>query len=310
MYTDFFGLQEKPFSLIPDSESIFFSRGHLEAFNMLEFGLLEQVGITLITGQVGAGKTTLIRHLLSRADYDEISVGLITTPHKAYGTLLRWIVNAFRIAVDSDDEGLMLQALQDFLVEQCALGKRTLVIVDEAQNMSKGDLESLRLLTNINADKVQLLQVILLGQPELLDKFYDPSMSQLAQRVSAEYCLTPLNLIETMSYVTHRIEAAGGPAKLFDTTSLMTVYYYSGGIPRIINTLCDGALVVAYGLGRQSVDLNIILDVVKAKQIGGVHRTGIDTDPGRETVRAEVKAVNKIDLLDLVSQPNVPTFSN
>ena len=111
MYTDFFALREKPFSLIPDSESIFFSRGHLEAFNMLEFGLLEQVGITLITGQVGAGKTTLIRHLLSRADYVQIKVGLITAPHSAYGSLLRWIINAFRISLDSDDEGQMLQVL-------------------------------------------------------------------------------------------------------------------------------------------------------------------------------------------------------
>lgn len=301
MYTNFFGLREKPFSLIPDSESIFFSRGHLEAFNMLEFGLLEQVGITLITGQVGSGKTTLVRHLLSRANYEQITVGLISTPHNAYGTLLRWIMNAFRIPLEGDDEGLMLQTLQDFLIDQCAQGKRTLVIVDEAQNMSKGDLESLRLLTNINADKNQLLQVILVGQPELLEQFYDPSMSQLAQRVSAEYCLTPLNLLETMSYISHRIEAAGGPPDLFDITSMMTVYYYSGGIPRIVNTLCDGAMVLAYGLGKHSIDINIILSVVKAKQIGGIHRSGIDTDPERETVRAEVKSSNKIDLLDLVA---------
>lgn len=302
MYTEFFGLREKPFSLIPDSDSIFFSKGHLEAFNMLEFGLLEQVGITLITGQVGAGKTTLIRHLLSRADYGQLTVGLISTPHRTYGTLLRWIINAFRIPMESEDEGLMLQVLQDFLIDQCAQGKRTLVIVDEAQNMTKGDLESLRLLTNINADKIQLLQVILVGQPELLEKFYDPSMSQLAQRVSAEYCLNPLNLVETMSYVTHRVEAAGGVTRLFDTTALMTIYYYSGGIPRIINTLCDGALVAAFGQGKKVVDLNIVLNVVKSKQVGGIHRSGIDTDPGRETVRAEVKSTNKIDLLDLVAQ--------
>ncbi len=189
MYTSFFGLREKPFSLIPDSESIFFSSVHLAAYNMLEFGLLEQVGITVITGEVGAGKTTLIRHLLSRTDYEEITLGLISTPHDSYGTLLKWIINAFRIPTSSNDEGVLLQTLQDFLIEQSAIGKRTLVIVDEAQNMSKGDLESLRLLTNINADKNQLLQVILVGQPELLDKFYDPSMSQLAQRVSAEYRL-------------------------------------------------------------------------------------------------------------------------
>jgi general secretion pathway protein A len=301
MYTSFFGLREKPFSLIPDSDSIFFSRVHLEAYNMLEFGLLEQVGITVITGEVGAGKTTLIRHLLSRTDYDQITLGLVSTPHEAYGTLLKWIINAFRIATDSTDEGELLQILQDFLIAQCAEGKRTLVIVDEAQNMSKADLESLRLLTNINADKNQLLQVILVGQPELLDKFYDPSMSQLAQRVSAEYRLEPLNLLESMSYVRYRIEVVGGDSDLFDTTALMAIYYYSGGIPRIINTLCDGALVFAYGEGKKTVNLHIVLSVVKTKQIGGIHRPGIDSDPARETVRANVKEQKSVDLLDLVS---------
>ena len=162
MYTQFFGMREKPFSLIPDGDSIYFSPGHLAAFSMLEFGLLEQVGITLITGEVGAGKTTLIRHLLSRIDYDQLTVGLIGTAHSSYGTLLKWIVNAFAIDTESQDEGAMLQALQAFLIEQYGNGKRTVVIVDEAQNMSSEDLESLRLLTNINADKNQLLQIILL----------------------------------------------------------------------------------------------------------------------------------------------------
>lgn len=299
MYTKFFGLQEKPFSLIPDGEAIFFSSGHLAAFTMLEFGLLEQVGITVITGEVGAGKTTLIRHLLSRINYDQLTVGLIGTAHSSYGTLLKWIVNAFRIDVDSNDEGMLLQCLQQFLIEQYASGRRTVVIVDEAQNMSAQDLESLRLLTNINADKNQLLQIILAGQPELLDKFYEPGMSQLAQRVSAEYNLVPLNQYETMSYVHHRVESVGGTRNLFDTASLLAVYYFSGGIPRIINTLCDGALVFAYGQQKETVDLNVVMDVVRTKQIGGIHRTGIHSRD-RETVRAYVKTLNGIDLLELV----------
>lgn len=299
MYTKFFGLEEKPFSLIPDGEAIYFSPGHLAAFSMLEFGLLEQVGITVITGEVGAGKTTLIRHLLSRIDYDQLTVGLIGTAHSTYGTLLKWIVNAFRIETDSNDEGVLLHTLQEFLIDQYRIGKRTVVIVDEAQNMSTQDLESLRLLTNINADKNQLLQIILAGQPELLEKFHEPGMSQLAQRVSAEYNILPLNLFETMSYVRYRVEIVGGPQNLFDTASCLAVFYYSGGIPRIINTLCDGALVFAYGLQQSTVDLNIILDVVRSKQIGGIHRSGID-QPDRETVRADIKAMSGVDLLELV----------
>lgn len=299
MYTTFFGLNEKPFSLIPSAESVYFSPVHKSAFSMLEFGVLEQVGITVITGEVGAGKTTLIRHLLSRLDYNELTVGLIGTAHSTYGTLLKWIIDAFRLEVASDDQSVMLRELQQFLIDQYAQGKRTVVIVDEAQNMTKDDLESLRLLTNINADSNQLLQIILVGQPELLEKFYDPSMSQLAQRVSAEFHLAPLDLSEALSYVRFRIESCGGRRSLFDLPSLLAVYYYSGGIPRIINTLCDGSLVYAYGQGRESVNLPIVTEVVKNKQIGGIHRPGIDS-PQREAVRDNVLKMNGVDLRKLV----------
>jgi general secretion pathway protein A len=301
MYTDFYGMRDKPFSLIPDSDCIFFSSSHTAAFHMLEFGLLEQVGITVITGEVGSGKTTLLRHLLKRIEYDKLTVGLIATPHRAYGTLLKWIINALRIPVEGNDEAILLQTLQDFLVEEYAAGKRTVVIVDEAQNMSMDDLESLRLLTNINADKDRLLQIILVGQPELLEKFYEPSMSQLAQRVSAEYTLAPLNLLETMSYVRYRVESVGGPHDLFEVNALMAVYYYSGGIPRIINTLCDTALVFAYGLNEKTVKFEVVLEVVKTKQIGGVHRRGINTDPGREGVREQVMMLKRVDMLEWVN---------
>ena len=186
------------------------------------------------------------------------------------------------------------------MIDQYASGKRTVVIVDEAQNMSSEDLESLRLLTNINADKNQLLQIILVGQPELLGKFYEPGMSQLAQRVSAEYNLAPLDLCETMNYVRYCVETAGGQRDLFDLPSLLGVYYFSGGIPRIINTLCDGALVFAYGQSSESVTLPILMDVVRTKQIGGIHRPGIDS-PEREAVRANVIKMHDVDLLELVS---------
>ncbi len=299
MYTKFFGLREKPFSLIPSAESVYFSPVHSSAFAMLEFGVLEQVGITVITGEVGAGKTTLIRHLLSRLDYNQLTVGLIGTAHSTYGTLLKWIIDAFRIEVVGEDQSELLRTLQQFLIEQYANGKRTVVIVDEAQNMTKDDLESLRLLTNINADSSQLLQIILVGQPELLDMFYDPSMSQLAQRVSAEFHIAPLDLSEALNYVRYRVESAGGRRSLFDLASLLAIYYFSGGIPRIINTLCDGALVYAYGQGRESVNLNIVTEVVKSKQIGGIHRPGIDS-PNRAAVRDNVLKMNGVDLSKFV----------
>jgi general secretion pathway protein A len=300
MYTEHFGLTGKPFSLIPEADGVYFSPGHRAAFNTLEFGLHEQVGITLITGEVGSGKTTLVRHLLRRINYDQLTIGLISTTHRSFGSLLKWIVNAFRLEIASDDEGQLLQIIQDFLLSEYAAGRRTVVIIDEAQNTDIADLETLRLLSNINADAQQLLQIIVVGQPELLEKFQDPRMSQLAQRVSAEYNLGSLSTLETIIYVEYRLDMVGAGHNIFDVAAVLAVYYYSGGLPRIINTLCDGALVFAYGQNLDKVNLETMLEVVKSKQIGGIHRPGISSNPDREAVRADMKNVRGVDMLDLV----------
>lgn len=300
MYEAHFGLTEKPFSLIPDADSVYFSAGHSSAFTMLEFGLLESVGITLITGSVGIGKTTLIRHLLRRIDDDTLNIGLITTSHRSYGTLLRWIIDAFEIPCESGDEAQMLQLLRQHLEAMHAEGKRSVVIVDEAQNIVKDDLESLRLLTNLNTDKRQMLQIVLVGQPELLTAFYDPSMSQLAQRVSAEHHLDPLSLSDTIRYIRHRMAAANGAPDVFEPTAMMAIYYFSGGTPRVINTLCDAGLVFAYALSADTVSFDLIIDVVKTKQVGGIDRARIETDEGRCNVRSHIHSQMGIDLLDFV----------
>ena len=300
MYEEHFGLREKPFSLIPDADSVYFSEGHLSAFTMLEYGLLESVGITLITGAVGAGKTTLIRHLLRRIDDSSLNIGLVNTTHTSYGSLLRWIVDAFGVETDGGDEGQMLQALRCSLEESHEKGRRSVVIVDEAQNIVDDDLESLRLLTNLNSDKRQLLQIVLVGQPELLASFYNPTMSQLAQRVSAEYHLEPLSLSDTIRYVRHRMTAVGGGKDVFDANALIAVYFYSGGIPRVINTLCDTGLVYAYAMSAKTVSIELIMGVVKNKQIGGILREGIHSDEARLSACAHIKKQLGIDLLDAV----------
>lgn len=275
---------------------------------MLEFGLLESVGITLITGSVGIGKTTLIRHLLRKIKDDTLNIGLITTAHRSYGSLLRWIIDAFEVPVDSSDEGVMLQVLRRHLEEVHAAGRRSVVIVDEAQNIVQDDLESLRLLTNLNADKRQLLQVVLVGQPELLTAFYDPAMSQLAQRVSAEHHLEPLSLSDTIRYIRHRLAAANGDEGIFDSTAMMAIYYFSGGTPRVINTLCDTGLVFAYALNEATVSFELIIDVVANKQIGGIDRSGIETDEARNNVRSHIKAQRGVDLFELVKPiPTAPS---
>lgn len=300
MYEEHFGLREKPFSLIPDADSVYFSQAHSSAFTMLEYGLLESVGITLITGAVGAGKTTLIRHLLRRIDDSSLNIGLVNTTHTAYGSLLRWIVDAFGVETDGGDEGQMLQALRRRLEESHDQGRRSVVIVDEAQNIVNEDLESLRLLTNLNSDKRQLLQIVLVGQPELQASFYDPKMSQLAQRVSAEYYLEPLSLSDTIRYVRHRMNTVGGGDDVFEANALIAVYFYSGGIPRIINTLCDTGLVYAYAMSAETVSIDLIIGAVKNKQIGGVLREGLHTDEARLSASGYIKKHLGIDLLDAV----------
>jgi type II secretory pathway predicted ATPase ExeA len=309
MYEEHFGLKEKPFSLIPDADSVYFSPSHRSVFTMLEFGLLESVGITLITGAVGAGKTTLVRHLLRRIESKTLNIGLINTAHTAYGSLLRWIIDAFAVPGADGDEGQMLQALRKYLEKTHAAGRRAVVIIDEAQNISEHDLESLRLLTNLNADKQQLLQIVLVGQPELLDVFYNPAMSQLAQRVSAEHHLDPLSLSDTIRYVRHRMSAVGGDGDVFKPDAMMVVYFFSGGIPRVINTLCDTGLVFAYALGTHRVTFDLMVDVVRNKQIGGIAREGIDTDEARLNVRAHVLERTGMDLLDLVRPVPSPRSS-
>ncbi|MEM6486337.1 MAG: AAA family ATPase [Pseudomonadota bacterium] len=298
MYEQHFNLRDKPFSLIPAADAVYFSPGHKAAFATLEFGLHEQVGLTLITGDVGSGKTTLVRHLMHRIDYQELTLGLVSTTHRSFGTLLRWIVNALRI--NSGSKATLLQTIQDCLLAEYAAGKRTVIIVDEAQNLTLDELETLRLLTNINADGHQLLQVILVGQHQLREKFGDPRMGQLAQRVSAESTLGPLSAEETSGYVRYRLTKVGGAPGIFDAPALQAVYYFSAGLPRIINTLCDGAMVSAYAQQRDSIDLDIVLDVVKSKQIGGIYRPGIKSNPNRVAVREGVISAQGIDMLELV----------
>ncbi|MFU8817195.1 MAG: ExeA family protein [Pseudomonadales bacterium] len=275
MYLKHFGLTEKPFSITPDPDFLFFSPKHKGALAMLEYGVFEQSGITVITGEVGAGKTTLIRHLLRRIPYDEITVGLISNVHPSLGDLLQWVAIALELHVSLDDVSnvQIFRRLQDHLIQEYAEGRRVVLIIDEAQNMDRTNLEELRMLTNINADKDQLLQIVLVGQPQLFALLADESMAQIAQRVTAEYHLKPLDRSETGEYILNRLSIAGaGDRNLFTAQAMGVIYYFSGGIPRLVNTLCDHALVLAYAGNIKYVDFGTALDAVKEKRIGGVRR--------------------------------------
>ncbi len=269
MYTEFYGLKEKPFSLLPDPAFLYMSEKHRMAFALLEYGLTNQAGFTVVTGGIGTGKTTLLRHLLNHME-QEFTVGMITNTHRSFGELLQWVLLAFDIDPSGKGKVELYQAFVDFMIREYAAKRRTVLIVDEAQNMSAETLEELRMLSNINADKDQVLQVILVGQQELRDTLRRPDMVQFVQRIAVDYNLVPLTEAETLAYIRHRVEVAGGAADLFTEGACRAVHEFSGGVPRIINLLCDTALVYGFAEQRRQLDEALVHDVARDKQAGGL----------------------------------------
>ncbi len=284
MYLKYYGFTKKPFNLIPDPQFMHFSEKHKLAYSLLEYGIYEQTGLTVITGEIGSGKTTLLRYLLKKINYQEIVVGLIDNTHESLGDLPSWIATAFNIEYSGQDKAKLYREIQNYIIQQYSAGKRVLLIVDEAQNMNENTLEELRLLMNINSGSDLLLQIILVGQPELLTTLLKPSLTQLAQRVSVEYHLESLCLEETRVYINHRIHTAQCERLVFDELAIEQIYKYSGGIPRLINVLCDNALVYGYALDREIIGGDIILDVVKTRKIGALNRNNRSSDNAPLTI--------------------------
>src|SRR3989344_1195936 len=265
MYEAFYGLRSKPFSLLPDPEFLYPSKKHQMALTLLEYGLMNQASFSVITGDIGTGKTTLIRQLLNQMERDMV-VGLISNTHPSFGDLLQWILLAFNLECHSKEKVDMYKTFMDFLIKQYAANRRTVLIIDEAQNMGPQALEELRMLSNVNSEKDQLLQVILAGQPGLRDNLRDPRLEQFAQRIAVDYNLTPLNAEETREYIRHRLRIADGSPDMFDDEACKAVFRYSGGIPRLVNLLCDTALVYGYAEQVKHIGARLIEDVARDKQ--------------------------------------------
>jgi general secretion pathway protein A len=301
MYKAFYNLSEKPFTLLPDPGFLYMSDKHRMAFTMLEYGLMNNAGFTVISGDIGAGKTTLIRHLLENMDREH-SVGLISNTHRSFGELLQWILLAFNLEHTDMNKVEMYQRFVDFIIDEYANNRSTVLIIDEAQNMAAETLEELRMLSNVNADKDQALQVILVGQNELRDTLKQPDMVQLAQRISVDYHLKPLSRDETANYIRHRIQVAGGNPNIFSDIACQAVHRYSNGVPRLINLLCDTALVYGYAEQQQQIGANLVVQVAKEKQAGGIFPT---FEPARdEDFPAEEPAV--AETADPAPAPTVP----
>ncbi|WP_051697113.1 ExeA family protein [Thioclava indica] len=263
IYTDFFGLKERPFSLLPDPEFLYWSPEHKHAATMLEYGLFSRAPITLITGEVGAGKTTLLRHLMATIT-ENVTIALVSNARGSREDLIRWIMLALgeRVAA-GEDYVLIYDRFQQFLISEYAAGRRVVVVIDEAQNLDAGVLEELRMITNINADKDELVQLILMGQPELRDLIAQPQLRQFAQRVGAGFHLGPIGADCAQPYVTHRLEVAGAKHAIFTPEAAQKVHAYTGGIPRLMNQLCDLGMVYAYSARSDQVTGEIIDKVIE-----------------------------------------------
>ncbi|MDW4550092.1 AAA family ATPase [Defluviimonas sp. D31] len=261
-YMNFFGFRERPFTLVPDPDFLFWSPQHRRAYSVLEFGILSRAPITLVTGGVGCGKTTLLRELLRQFE-DSVTVGLISNSQGNRGELIQWVLNAVGVRFDAGHGYVQLfQQLQDYLIEEYAAGRRVVLIFDEAQNLSRESLEELRMLTNINSGKDEVLQLVLVGQPELRDMVLDPSLRQLAQRIAASFHLVPLDEQSVVELIAHRLKAAGGTGAEVTVPAARLVHKVTHGVPRLVNQLCDMALLYAWSTDNHHADESVVQSVL------------------------------------------------
>lgn len=270
MYKNYYGFTQKPFTLLPNPEFLFMSEQHSLALSVMDFGLLEKSGFIVVTGDIGSGKTTLIRHLLNTVDNIQFNIGLVSNTLKSFGEMMQWILLAYGLDYRGKSNVELYQTFIDYLIEEYAKGKSTVLIIDEAQNMDAVTLEQLRVLSNINADRDQILQIILVGQPQLRDTLKDESLEQFAQRIVADYHLESLKKSEIIKYISHRLTIAGGSRDIFDEHALNYLAYFSKGIPRLINLLCDMSLLYGFVQQKQKIDTHIVAEVVRDKLKGGL----------------------------------------
>lgn len=267
IYDAHFGLTERPFTLLPDPDFLYWTDAHARAYSMLEYGVLTHAPITVITGEIGAGKTTLLRHLLRSLPAD-VTVGLVSNAQGDRGELLHWVLMALDVPTEPGFGYVQLFArFQDHLIGQYAAGRRTMLIFDEAQNLSVETLEELRMFSNINADKDELLQLVLVGQPELRDLIASPRLVQFAQRVAADYHLPAMSAAAVGDYVRHRLRVAGATREIFTPAACEAVHAASRGVPRLVNQICDYALVYAFTDGQARIDAGLVQQVARDRRM-------------------------------------------
>ena len=279
MYESHYKLRELPFTLRPDPAFLYLSQQHSMALTLLRYGVESGLGFTLLTGEVGSGKSLLVRHLLAGMG-NRVTVGLMSNTSRRMGRLLPWVCGAFGLDTQGADDATLYRQFTDFIVKEYGARRRLILIVDEAQNLDADLLEDLRVLSNLNADKHLVLQTFLVGQPELRATLRRDDMSQFAQRIGADYHLSSMSHDDTREYVKHRLGVAGGDSGLILPEAVDLVHAASGGVPRIVNQLCDTALVYGFADQRPNVDAALMQQAIDDRAKGGILPTGARAHTG------------------------------
>jgi len=270
VYLEFYGLKQSPFDITPNPRFLFHSTKHQEAFNHLLYGIRERKGFVQLTGEVGAGKTTLCRALLEQLD-GHFSTALILNPVLSGDELMKAIATEYGLDVKGKDRLETMATISDYLLRQTLAGKETVLIVDEAQNLTEELLEQVRLISNIETDDRKLLQIVLMGQPELRERLNSHKLRQLRQRITVRYHLNPLSRAEVGQYIRHRLALAGSQGKpTFTAPAIWRVYKYSKGIPRLVNALCDKALLAGFVERSHRINYRLVGRAIRELE-GDIH---------------------------------------
>lgn len=271
MYEDFYSLKVRPFLTVPDPEFLYWSEAHALAFTMLRYGIVSRAPITVISGDIGSGKTTLLRQLLRETPADLV-VGLVSNMQVGRGHLLQWVMMALGEEPGDAPYVELFRRFQDFVIARYAEGKRVVLIFDEAQNLGVEALEELRMLSNINSDKDELLQLILVGQPQLRELLARPELTQFAQRISSDFNLTPMSAPELRAYVNHRLEVAGASWRIFPDRTCDLIHAATGGVPRLVNILCDLCLVYGFSAESKVISECLLREFLSSAQRRGIYQ--------------------------------------
>jgi general secretion pathway protein A len=276
MYDKFYGFKELPFNLTPNSRFFFASDKHTTALDSLIYSINQRKGFVVITGEIGSGKTTVCRTLLNKLD-KHTQVALVTNTHLNSKDLLMTVMEDLEIEFSSGSKSKLLSQLNTYLIDQMKLDNNVVLIIDEAQNLKPSVLEEIRMLSNLETETEKLIQIILLGQPELKQKLSLKSLEQLRQRVSVYFHLSPLNIEESKNYILHRLKVASGADRQYMTEeALSLVYQFSKGVPRLINQICDSAFLTGYVKEASVIDEQIMKEVIEEAPIHQFGQTKIE----------------------------------